>query len=54
MGLGIRVFLIDDDDNVRRFSYARFNRLISRESDERLPEFANRRGAMRYRLPRND
>ena len=43
MGLGIRVFLIDDDDNVRRFSYARFNRLISRESDERLPEFANRR-----------
>ena len=43
MGFGIRVFLIDDDDNVRRFPYARFDRLMSRESDETVPEFANRR-----------
>ena len=42
MGLGIRVFLIDDD-KIRRFPYTRFDRLISRESDETLPEFANRR-----------
>src|SRR2546422_5400964 len=42
MGLGIRVFLIDDDDKIRRFPYTRFDRLISRESDETLPEFANR------------
>ena len=43
MGIGIRVFLIDDADNVRRFPYARLDRLMSCESDETLPEFANRR-----------
>src|SRR5437879_1067817 len=43
MGFGIRIFLIDDNDNLRRFPYARFDRLMSRGSDEALPEFANRR-----------
>jgi hypothetical protein len=43
MGFGIRVFLVDDDDNVRRFSYARLNRLLSSDKHEKVPELANRR-----------
>jgi hypothetical protein len=43
MGFGIRVFLVDDDDRVNRFSYARLIRLMSREKPELMPEMANRK-----------
>ena len=41
MGLGRRVFLVSEDDQVKRFSAQQFDRLHSR--DARLPELATKR-----------
>ena len=43
MGMGTRIFLVDDDDNVRRFPLSRFERLRREDPNESLPEFAGKR-----------
>ena len=43
MGTTIWIFFVNDDDSIERFSLARFERLIERDPDERLPEYANKR-----------
>jgi hypothetical protein len=48
MGTGLRIFLINDADSVQRFPVARFERLINRDPQERLPQYAGRR--VRYAL----
>jgi transposase len=48
MGLSIRIFLVNEDDTLRRLAINRFNRLFSRDTDERLPEYAGKR--LRYAL----
>jgi len=48
MGMGLRVFLVNDDDSLQRLSLARYERLRRREPEERLPKYAGRR--VRYAL----
>ena len=43
MGIGFRVFLIDDNDSLQRLSMARYQRLIDGELGERLPQYAGKR-----------
>lgn len=43
MGVRIRYYLFEDDNTIRRISTARFIRLTSQGSTDRLPEYANRR-----------
>ena len=43
MGIGFRVFLIDDNDSLQRLSMARYQRLVDGESGERLPQYAGKR-----------
>jgi hypothetical protein len=42
MGIGFRVFFVEEDGTVRRFPFSRFDRLIRREPQERLPEYAGK------------
>jgi hypothetical protein len=48
MGLGLRIFLITEDDSLRRLSGEKFQRLRRGEPEERLPEYANKQ--LRYAL----
>ena len=48
MGLGIRVFIVKEDDSIERLSLKRYNRLIKGNSDERSLQFAGKR--IRYAL----
>ncbi len=48
MGIGLRVFLVNDDDSIQRLSLARYERLRRRDPKERLPKCARRR--VRYAL----
>lgn len=43
MGLSSRLFLIAADDTVQALSNAAFMRMLRRESDTRIPEFAGQR-----------
>ena len=43
MGIGFRVFLIDDNDSLQRLPMARYERLFDGEPGERLPQFAGKR-----------
>jgi len=43
MGIAIWIFFVNDDDSIQRFPLARFERLIDRNPNERLPEYANKR-----------
>ncbi len=43
MGIGFRIFLIDDNDSPQRLAMARYQRLIDDESGERLPQHAGKR-----------
>ncbi len=43
MGIGFRIFLIDDDDSLHRLSMARYQRLRQREPGESLPQYAGKR-----------
>jgi hypothetical protein len=47
MGIGLRVFLVNDDDSIQRLSLARYERL-RRDPGERLPQYAGRR--VRYAM----
>ena len=48
MGLSIRIFVVEDDDTINRLPLARYERLLKRDSDERLLEYAGKR--VRYAL----
>ena len=43
MGLSIRIFIVADDDTIKRLSLARYERLLKRDPDERLLEYAGKR-----------
>ena len=46
MGYGSRVFLVAEDDSLRRIPFSRFERLRDSDLREQLPEHANKR--LRY------
>ena len=48
MGLSIRVFIVEDDDTIKRLPLARYERLLERDPDERLLEYVGKR--VRYAL----
>ena len=48
MGIGLRIFLVNDDDSIQRLSVARYERLLRGDPRESLPQFAGRR--VRYGL----
>ena len=43
MGIGCRIFLIDDNHSLQRISMVRLDRLIHFDSRERLPQFSGKR-----------
>jgi len=48
MGLSIRIFIVEDDDTIKRLPLARYERLLKRDADERLSEYADKQ--VRYAL----
>ncbi len=48
MGLGTRIFIVQEDNSLRRLSLKRYNRLIKGHIDEGLMQFAGKR--IRYAL----
>ena len=48
MGIGLRIFLVNDDDSLERLAVARYERLLRRDPQERLPQYAGKR--VRYAL----
>ncbi len=48
MGLSIRVFIVEDDDTIKRLPLARYERLLRHDPDERLSRYAGKR--VRYAL----
>ena len=43
MGFGFRVFFVNDDDSLKRISFARYERLTRKALNERLPEYAGKK-----------
>ena len=43
MGMGFRIFLIDDNDSIHRLSIARFERLLRHDPGEDLAQYARKR-----------
>jgi len=43
MGLGSRIFIVNDDQSIKKLSMARFERLFRRDLDERLSKYAGKR-----------
>ena len=48
MGLSIRIFIVEDDDTIKRLPLACYERLHKRDADERLSKYAGKR--VRYAL----
>ena len=48
MGISLRVFLVNDDDSIHRFALTRYERLLSRDPNERITQHAGKR--VRYIL----
>ena len=48
MGLGTRIFIVNEDDSLQRVSQKRYDRLIKGYLDENLKQFAGKR--IRYAL----
>ena len=48
MGIGLRIFLVNDDGSLHRLGVARYERLLRRDPKERLPRYAGKR--LRYAL----
>ena len=48
MGLSIRIFIVEDDDIIKRLPLARYERLLRRDPNERLLEYTDKR--VRYAL----
>jgi hypothetical protein len=43
MGLTVWILTINDDDSIRRLPLAKYERLMNRDSIERIPEYAEKR-----------
>jgi len=43
MGLGMRIFIVKDDDSLERLPFGRYNRLLQRDPRERLFQYAGKR-----------
>lgn len=43
MGVSLRIFLVNDDDTIKRFPLTRYERLMHGDLDECLPEYAGKR-----------
>ena len=43
MAMSVWIFIVNDDDSIQRFPLARFERLIERDPNERLPQYAGKR-----------
>ena len=43
MGLGMRIFIVNDDGSLERLPVRRYNRLLGHESNERLRQYAGKR-----------
>lgn len=48
MGIGLRIFLIDEDDTLKRLALSKFERLRRGDPKERLPQYSSKR--VRYAL----
>ena len=48
MGLGIRIFIVEEDNTIKRLPLARYELLLKRYPNESLPKYAGRR--IRYAL----
>lgn len=48
MGFGFRVFIIDEEDQLKRISMTRFDRIRDRDPKESLPQYKNSR--IRYAM----
>jgi hypothetical protein len=48
MGIGLRVFLVDEDDSLRRLPLTRYERLLNNAPGECLPEYSGK--VVRYVL----
>ena len=48
MGLGLRIFIVNDDASLERLSVARYERLLRGDPRESLPQYAGKR--IRYAL----
>ncbi len=48
MGIGLRIILVNDDDSLERLAVARYDRLLRRNPEECLPQYAGKR--VRYAL----
>jgi transposase len=48
MGLSIRVFIVEDDNTIKRLPMIRFERLLNRDPNEKLSKYAGKR--IRYAL----
>ena len=48
MGIGLRIFIVNDDDSLKRLSQAKFYRLAERDPKEKLPQYADKR--IRYAI----
>jgi hypothetical protein len=43
MGLGMRIFIVKDDGSLERLPFGRYNRLLQRDPNERLFQYAGKR-----------
>jgi len=43
MGIGTRIFLVDENDSLHRISISRYNRLTNPDSDARFTQYAGKR-----------
>jgi hypothetical protein len=43
MGIGLRIFLVTDDDSIERLAVTRYERLLKGDPRESLPQYANKR-----------
>jgi len=43
MGISLRIFLVDDDNSIKRLPLTRYERLMRGDPKERLPEYAGKR-----------
>lgn len=43
MGLGMRIFIVQDDGSLERLAFEKYNRLLQRYTSERLLQYANKR-----------
>jgi hypothetical protein len=48
LGIGVRIFVVNDDDSIRRLELARYDRLLQRDPNEQLTEYTGKR--VRYAL----